>query len=431
MVLTLVLICLGQIPIIAITSAQSGDAKTVSASDAKDKKDRKDKKPVSKDKERDSTTEGEITNAPGKDKLTQIAQAYQDNPNDNTYNELWEKFVACTQQITSKHKDPSHLFKAWKVLSQAGLKIVDPVGASASTHIYTFNRIAQNGSSFIPQIKYALIQWATETATAPLSATSRSGHWKKRAKKIRTSSIIKTQIISVPSSVEIKEATLLPHTMGRTVAKGKGKGKGKASKASTITPNRYLALLGVDIQSGHTWPLGLKANSGSWINCPELFQDVPPFLFQTNAAKTRFSGNSLVISMGGASGYELVMPLADSHFAFSTKEAQDSASAVAHQFLLALQYKRLDLAKVWLIDPKLVSIPVYLGLFNRTADSPPLKLISMPPPISGGSRFRLLTSTRDDLIIDVGKVKDQLLIKGLFIAPANQSIGSGFKTKQN
>jgi hypothetical protein len=416
MVLALVFITFVEIPISATTSARSSNTKSVTATKHKDKKS------VSKDKEHGKAAEEEITNVPGKDKLTQLAQAYQDNPNDNTYNELWEKFVAFTQQMTSKHKDPAHLFKAWKVLSQAGLKLIDPAGATSSTHIYAFNHISQNGSSFTPQTKYALIQWTTETAIAAAPTTSRSKHWQKKARKIRTTSVIKTGVISIPSSVEIKEATLLPHAVAMA--------KGKTGKVSA-TPNRYLALLGIDIQSGHTWLLGLKPNSGDWINCPELFQDVPPFLFQTNSAKTKFSGNSLVITMGGASGYELVMPLADSHFAFSTREAQDSASAVAHQFLLALQYKRLDLAKVWLIDPKLVSIPAYLGLFNRVSDSPSLKLIGMSPPISGGSRFRLITSTKDDLIIDVGKVKNQLLIKGLFIAPANQSIGFGLKTNQN
>ncbi len=133
--------------------------------------------------------------------------------------------------------------------------------------------------------------------------------------------------------------------------------------------------------------------------------------------------------MGGTDGYELVMPFTDDRFGFSTKEAQDSANAVAHQFLLAIQYKRLDLAKVWLSDAKLASIPAYLGLFSRSADSQPLRLINMPSPLCGGSRFRLLTGTKDDLIMDVAKMKNQWLIKGLFIAPGNANTVSGNTAK--
>ena len=41
----------------------------------------------------------------------------------------------------------------------------------------------------------------------------------------------------------------------------------------------------------------------------------------------------------------------------------------------------------------------------------------MANPGSGLSRFRLMTFDKDDLIMDVGKVKSQWAIKALFIAP--------------
>ena len=305
----------------------------------------------------------------------------------------------------------------WKVLSQAGLKVIDPVGSNSATHIYSFNHLPQ--SAFVPQTKHGLIQWADQLAPAPIAEREkRKSKRKTWTKKAPTITAIKTQFLNIPSSVDVREANLLPHAIATK--------NGKAAKGNGSS-HHYLAILGTDMQSGYAWLLGLKQVSPGWVQSPELFQDVPSFLVQTNSAKTRFSGNTLVISLGGPNGYELVMPFTDDRFAFSTKEAQDSANAVARQFLMAIQYKRMDLAKVWLSDPKLASIPAYLGLFNRSADSSALRLANMPAPLCGGSRFRLFTGTKDDLIIDVGKIKGQWLIKALFIAPAN--LGSSITSR--
>ncbi len=409
-------------PISAITNSKSSNSKVLTAHKHKDKKSvitakeaKSKKKELGwKTKQAEQVAAEETLPGPGQDKLTQAAQAYQNKPDENTYIALWDNFVTFTQQTTAKHKDPVHLFRSWKVLSDAGLKIID---ASASNyHIYSFNRITLNNNSFVPQAKSALIQWSDQIAilpTAPASSLHSGRHKKARAKVVKTVAVIKTQIINIPSYVELKEAALLQR--GALAIKSKGK---KVNLAAAPAAGRYLALAGVDTQSSHTWLFGLHNVGSNWIHYPELFQDVPPFLVQSSSAKTKLTNSSLVITIGGSGGYDLVMPWVDGHFAFSTREAQDSASAVAHQFLLALQYKRIDLAKVWLADPKLASIPGYLGLFNRATDAAALKLIAMSPPISGGARFRLITSTKDDLIIDVARTKAQLLIRGIFIAPA-------------
>ena len=428
-----------EMPISALTNSKSSNAKEITAHKYKEKAaSSKIKEPGSKTKEtwskaKEAEQAGSEETLLGLDqtKLAQVATAFQNKPDDNTYNELWNTFVSFTEQAAAKHKDPVHLFRSWKVLSQAGLKIVDPIGSSS--HIYSFNHIISNNISFMPQTKSALIQWSDQIVLPPAATVAPVRSWKQkksRAKKVKTVSTIKTQAISIPSYVDLKEATLLPHATAVVKASEtkwiKGKKISKVSKANkvskvikTITPivGHYLALMGTDIQSGHTWFSGLKQSSSGWLNYSELFQDVPIYLLQSNGAKARFSGNTLVITMGGSSGYELVMPWVSDRFAFSTREAQDSSSAVAHQFLLALQNKRPDLAKIWLADPKLVSIPGYLGLFSSSAEGASLKLVGMPASLSGGSRFRIITGGRNDLIIDVAKIKTQLLIKAVFIAP--------------
>jgi hypothetical protein len=426
----LVFITFTQTPISAITSAKSSSTELPAINP-------KDKSSLSKTKKAETSNASEENLIPTaeQDKLAKLAQIFQERPDDNTYGALWENFVAFTQQQLAEHKDPSYLFKSWKALSQAGLKIIDPIGSNNAIHVYTFNRIAQNTGSFVPQTKYALVQWNEQSATAPAIAHLEHKSSKKTwTRKPRTIVVMKAQSISVPNYVDVKEVSLLPHILStNTSAKVSTKAAAKRCKTNkgNNSSNHFLAILGTDLQSGHIWLLGLKQSSAGWANYSDLFQDIPSFLVQTNSTKIKFSGNTLIITMGGAGGYELIMLFIDDHFAFSTKEAQDSANAVARQFLLAIQYKRMDLTRVWLSDPKLASIPAYLGLFNRSNDSPSLRLINMPPPLCGGSRFRLITSNKNDLIIDVAKIKGQWLIKALFIAPSNLISGVEAKGSSN
>ncbi len=428
---TLALLALIETPIFALTDAKESKYRTESAKAATEHKPASKGKKVIKDKEEENST---AVSSLVQDKLVLAAQAFQERQDDSTYNTLWDCFVTFAQQTTAKHKDPAFLLRSWKILLQAGLKVIEPAGANSATHIYVFNHMPQNNYTFVPQNKSALIQWADQSAVETVAETTGKGKQKKwHPKKTKSIAIIKTQSFSLPGSVDIREATLLPHAevvVKTAVIKSKNKSKrgiakdtAKTKVVKLVSPSRphVIAVSGTDTQSGHMWIFSLKQSAGSWLNYPELFQDIPPFLLQSSATKAKFSGNNLVLSMGGSSGYELVMPLVDERFAFSTKEAQDSASAVAHQFLMALQYKRAELAKVWLVDPKLASIPGYLGLYSRPSDSPAMRLISMPQPICGGSRFRLITGGKDDLILDVAKIKGQLLIKAIFIAPANSS----------
>jgi hypothetical protein len=211
----------------------------------------------------------------------------------------------------------------------------------------------------------------------------------------------------MPAGVEIRQACIFNGTGGKT---------------------RFLAILGWDLQSGHAWTYGLKRTAAGWVQTADLWQQVPSFLLQSGQAKAKFSENNLVITIGGNAGadnagtnggYELVMPFVENHFSLTRNEAQDPARAVALQFLLAIQAKRPDLAKIWLLDPQLASIPGYLGLYTRPAGSYLLKLVNMSPPLNGGIRFRIITGTKDDLVLDIGKFKGQWLVKALFIASAD------------
>ena len=365
-------------------------------------------------------------------KVIDSAQSYKDSPSNETYTELWQNFESWVHQLAIRHIDASNSCKAYQALSKAGLKIIDATGSGGSIRIYTFspqaiwaqNKTGQPAPSanlksdikplVSPMTKTPietrdiLVQSLESVQAEPNSRLSKR-HSTKRARTIRVkkTALIRTQSINIPSGADIKQVCLLSGSTG----------------AKTV----FLAINGVDLQSGHSWLEGLKHTGTGWVFDNDLWQQVPSFLLQTGQAKVRLSENSLVITIGSrgaadntgsTTGYELVMPFIENHFALARNAAQDPARAVALQFLLAIQGKRADLAKIWLADPQLASIPGYLGLYNRSG-STALKLISMPPPLNGGARFRLITNTKDDLIVYVGKVKTQWLVKGLFIAPAD------------
>jgi hypothetical protein len=352
------------------------------------------------------------------DKLTESALAYKDNPNNETYTQLWQDFESWVCPLAAKHIDASNFCKASQVLSKAGLKIIDTTSSGLSAKIYTFSPHAIWAQTKLspaaqPVNRDILIQWL-EPGQAELirgnAKLEKHRHLHGKMKKshlwtARKAATMHTQSLNIPPNVEIKQSCLL-----------------NGSKA------HFLAMTGVDWQSGRCWLEGLKHTSAGWANDADLWQQVPTSLLQTGQSKVRFSENSLIITIGSrssadnnttGSSYELVMPFVDNRFALMRNEAQDTARAVALQLMLAIQGKRPDMVKIWLVDPQLASIPGYLGLYNRSADSPSLKLINMSSPLNGGARFRLITNTKDDLIVDVGRVKGQWLVKGLFITSAD------------
>jgi hypothetical protein len=144
---------------------------------------------------------------------------------------------------------------------------------------------------------------------------------------------------------------------------------------------------------------------------------------QNIAGNPGFSGNDLVLSLPGAasggpqsSGYKIVLKYIDGKFSMEGQSSDQGPSMVVMQFMQALQQNRVDMARAWLIDPKLISIPKYAGLLSRPADKP-FRIIAMSAPLLTGARFRIMTFDKTDLIADVVKVKNQWTIKALYMAP--------------
>jgi hypothetical protein len=223
------------------------------------------------------------------------------------------------------------------------------------------------------------------------------------------------QALHLPGGIVVQESKLVsaPSTI---VSIGK--------KAVRTDYTRSLILAGVE-KTGNTWLHGYRLADGNWVEAADLFGGVPPYLLQNLAGKVSFSGNDLILSVGSqgapttaSSGYRIVLRLVSGKYCLEGKSGAEGPIAVVEQFAQALQQNRFDLAKGWLADAKLMSIPKYVGITGHST-AQPLRIIPMASPGNGNSRFRLITFSKDDLIVDVGKDRktQQLAIKSIFIAP--------------
>ncbi|MBP9091002.1 hypothetical protein KBI23_08230 [bacterium] len=213
---------------------------------------------------------------------------------------------------------------------------------------------------------------------------------------------------------------------------------------------KSLVLIGADRSSGTLWFKGFQLVEGM-PEATELFSSLPAFFTQNVTGKATFSGNDIVLTIQppvvrkekveeekpagvvkdtvskpvaatSVPGYKVVLKFVSGKYTLAGHVPDDAPFSVALSFAQAVAGAKPELAKSWLVDSKLVSIPKYLGLFGRV--SPPMRLLPMSNA-AGASRYRLVTSAKDDLIIEVGRIlqpgrlKGQLAIRALFVAPSD------------
>ena len=273
----------------------------------------------------------------------------------------------------------------------------------------------------------------------------------------------RAQLLSLPPSVAVTAAKIVSKPAPAPVKVVKiGKGAHaklvKRPAAPVLQPvaapgaPKYLVITGTDRSTGLITLYGLRPSEAGWMAAPELFTSVPPFLLSSVQGRASFSGPDLVLSIasnagkpasekpaGGkvgpaSSSYKIVLKFVNSKYLLEGKAPDEGPAMVIHQFLQAIKDGRQDLAKAWLADDHLAAIPKYLGLYGKSDQV--YKLVAMSNPMGGGSRFRVVTFGKDDLILDVGMIKkydygkprSYVAIKALFVAPpdpfAKKLVGS-------
>jgi hypothetical protein len=332
---------------------------------------------------------------------------YRQSPDSGSWDAALREIRDFAQLPATSKMSQDALLKMIPPLADIGTKFVDFSG----NRLWNFTRA--------PECQHVILQWQSVTPGVDEAVIV-----KGRRRIVRTSPTVafRADLVRVTPGVHIKEARIVSSVTTTTVGK----------RVVRSESPRSLILVGCD-KSSASYLRAFRAASGTWNETPEVFNGVPPYVLQNLSGKASFSGSDLVLAIGGTStsdggdpktgagttsnGYRIVLKLIGGRYTLDGgKNGEDGAIAVTAQFASALQQNRPDLAKAWLADPKLASIPKYVGYFTKSM--PALRIIPMASPGNGSVRFRLITSLKEDLIVDVGKIKTlPFAVKAVFVAP--------------
>lgn len=323
--------------------------------------------------------------------LAAAVKEYRLTPDTSTWDRVWSTLRDFLSDARLVKESGTALLKANPCLTDLRVKIVDAGGA----RVFAFPSV--------PEAQAAWIQWNHAPAAKP---------------GVPSAAQVKVQAVQVPASVALSDARIVRTVAFKEVKKKKVKIEGP----------RNLIIAGNDKSTGLLWLKSFRLADSAWVETSDVLSGIPPYLLQNVGGKASFWGNDLILTIAGSkpqgtevsaksapsSGYRIALKLVDGKYTLEGQKANDIPLSVVLQFSQALALGRVDLAKAWLQDPRLISIPKYLGLLGRSA---PTKLVAMTLPPTGGVRYRMVTFLKNDLIIDVAKVKQQWAIKALFIAP--------------
>jgi hypothetical protein len=304
----------------------------------------------------------------------------------------------------------SALLQAVPGLQDLGFKSVDFAGG----RLWNFMRAAD--------CQHLLVMWQNVVA-GPEQVKVVHGH----RQVVRGPSQVswRSQALHVPSGLQVREARIVASAPAVSQA-------GKRAVAQNFP--RALVLIGKE-RNGDNYLHAFRVSDGGWVESQDVFAGVPPYVLQNLAGQATFSNSDLVLAIVGgnvvpsttpasatanaataSNGYRIVLHFLGGKYVMEGRSGEEGALAVAAQFAQALQQSRPDLAKAWLADPKLISIPKYIGYFSKPA--PEAKIVPMSNPNGAVTRFRIITGLTEDLIVDIAKTKTlPLAVKAMFIAP--------------
>lgn len=335
-----------------------------------------------------ATTPVQETPAPSltDDQLQNLGKAYRIAPSSQSWQGYINEFKKYLSQAPANKSSGTQIIKANPSLKDLGVRLYDLGGGRA----WTFPSVKE---------KPVIVLQTGESA----------------------------ELLDYPGEVNISDARLI-RSVTTTTKVVRVKHKKVVQKVVTASGPRYLVLAGNNRANGTIWLKAYKPYNGAWVETNDPFSSIPPYLLTNVSGEVSFSGNNIVMSVSASdaktnklpkpnsTSYRIVLAANGGKFSLVGSSTTNQPLTIVTQFVQSLRNNRIDLAKAWLHDPKLISIPQYINLVGKAGDKP-YKLVAMAQPKNGGPRYRLVTHHKHDLIIDVGKVYQRLAIKGLFIAP--------------
>lgn len=334
--------------------------------------------------------------------LTEKAQKYKLSLDDTTWQALLEATRAYLSDSRVLKAPVQQIIQQNPALKDMQTKVFDAGGA----RVFAFPGAKHSHSLIIQSASGTTI--STEGTAVPAA---------------------KVSVVDYPETVNISAAHLARSLVTGTRRVKVGRRKFITQKFVHAEGPAFLVVAGTDRISGLLYLGAYKQYQGQWIATLEPFSQIPSHFLENLSGQASFSSSDLVLAVSSQTGnagnlprpksstYQIVLHLTGGHYALAGSPGNDQPVSIVSYFLQCVRLNRLDLAKAWVADPALVSIPKYAELTK--AGESTWKLVPMTQPAGGGSRFRLVTNNKHDLIFDVGGggKKQQLVIKGIFIAP--------------
>lgn len=342
--------------------------------------------------------------------LIDAFQAYKAQPNDTTWSEVFNQI----RTVAALPQAKQLLIGSTSPVADLHVKVIE----SGTTRVYSFPEISQ--------AHQVLVEWKESKAQPVLVR-------KGKKKKVVQSQVVasKIQAISVPVSTVVADARILDLLF-------------KDKAAATTSGGKFLILAGSNRSTQGIWVDTFRLTSGTWTEDAAPLAQIPTMLLHSLNGQAYFSGSDLIFAVKATAAaatttngsatpntepattdkpkradaytYKLALRFVEGKYELEGKPLEDTPLGTVTQFLNAVRQGHMDMAKAWLSDPKLVSIPRYM---NLTTKGSAYRLMGMSSTQSGNFRYRLVTFDKNDLIFDVAKVKNQWTIKAIFIAPAN------------
>jgi hypothetical protein len=352
--------------------------------------------------------------------LAASARDFKQQPNELTWQAVSQSIKALLSDARSGRAASALLIKANPELKDLGLQVLSAGGAE----LWTFPKIAQ--------ARELLVRWQETRARPPA-----------RAGRIAGSAVAsRVQSLYWPTNVAIGEARVIDVPSPRALPAEAPRDKKAVAASSAARPKieggRFLVILGSDRAGGNLWIKSFKLAADGWKENQQLLSGIPPYLLSNVKGKLSFSGSDLSLTIqppgtrvpehtpAGPAGepvspsYKLALRLVNGRYALEGKAVEDTPYNAVYQFSQALASGRLDVAKAWLVDPKLFTVARYVKLSGNSPGA--MRILNMSGPPSGTYRFRLVTFDKNDLVLDVGKSKTLWAIRAIFVAPADPLI---------
>jgi hypothetical protein len=320
--------------------------------------------------------------------LMQAGAALTANPSAATFAEFMRILKAMLAQPGMTKASADAIIKANPILQQLGVKVV----SAGAGRVWTFPRISYT--------REVIVQWADTKTNVTYTG-------RRRIRQVTHTTTPRIQSLILPASVALKDAHVIAGEQGA----------------------QYLVLVG-DEGGTQLWLHAFKHVNGGWVDSPNHFDSIPSFLTTNTSGRVSFRGSDLIFNVGRvvpaagtqatslpeaeSSTYRFLLKLTESGYVLQRHVPDLAQFGTVRAFLEAIANNRTDIARSYLADTKLLSIPKYVGIKGPSST---FRVVQMASPPSGAPRYRIITGQRNDLIFEVAKMKDRPIVRAIFIAP--------------